>query len=101
MGKVVREIDMTQGHCWPPTLPNIASDNSKTVYAEGFKVVSAGDQYLPHPGPCGNQPPHPVMAIIGSDDVFINLKPVVRDNDILSCGDMAKSQSQTVYINGS
>lgn len=97
MPRVVKQIDPSQGHCWPPTMP--IPNTSTQVYSENIKIVVVGDQYLPHPGGCGSSPTHPVATIVGSPSVFVSNLPIVRDMDPLSCGDIARSQFGSVYCN--
>jgi uncharacterized Zn-binding protein involved in type VI secretion len=99
MALVIRTGDFSLGHCWPPTIPIPTIGSQKQVFAEGRLIIVVGDQYAPHPGPCGPSPTHPVGTIAGSPNVFIGGFPVLRDNDPLNCGDIAKAQGGTVICN--
>jgi uncharacterized Zn-binding protein involved in type VI secretion len=99
MPRVIKDGDLSQGHCWPPTVPAIV-DPSRNVFIGGRRVVILGDLYLPHPGPCGVLPPHPVATAAASNGVFIQGRPVVRDGDFLNCGDVANALEGTVFADG-
>lgn len=99
MQRIIKQGDMSQGHCWPATTPIPNLGQQKKVYINNLPVIVVGDNYNAHPGPCGNQGTHAVATIVGSNNVFVGGLPVVRDGDPLSCGDIAKSQSGDVYCN--
>lgn len=91
-------INITQGHCWPPTIPQLGSQN---VYAENFQVIRVGDAYQQHVPGCTIPPTtHPVIPIMGSPNVFVNNLPVIRDGDPMACGDVADNGSRTIFVNG-
>lgn len=91
-------INLTQGHCWAPTTPNLGS---QTVYVENFPAVRVGDSFIDHTPGCTPIPTtHPVIPIMGSQTVFVNNLPLVRDGDPMACGDVADNGSFTVYADG-
>jgi uncharacterized Zn-binding protein involved in type VI secretion len=102
MPGIVTEIDPSQGHCWPPTLPNTGALQNQTVFIRNKKIVTFGDQYNPHTPACTSPPTtHNVVAsIMSSPSVFINRIPVIRDGDLLSCGDAADSLGASVFADG-
>lgn len=100
MPRIIRQGDNSLGHCWPPTAPIPSLGLQRKVFSEGLPIIVVGDSYLPHPGPCGNQPPHPVATFTGSENVFIGGLPIVRDGDPLDCGDVANTLGGSVFCNG-
>tara|TARA_R110000772_G_scaffold31584_1_gene77831 strand:+ start:656 stop:958 length:303 start_codon:yes stop_codon:yes gene_type:complete len=94
---IVKDGDPSLGHCWPPTTPIAVNAAVAGVFVDGRTPVVVGDAYNIHPGPCGVVPTHPVLTAVGSLTVFIGNMPVVRDTDLLSCGDIAKSLAGTVF----
>ena len=103
MPLVVKDKDLTQGHCWAPTLPNSTALINTTVFMENEKILVFGDQYFNHIPGCTYPGPstHPVFATVAaSPSVFINNLPIIRDGDPLSCGDAADTIGGTVYSDG-
>lgn len=100
MPRIIRQGDTSLGHCWPPTIPIPQVAMQRKVYSQTLPIVVQTDQYLPHPGPCGPIPPHPVGTIIGSPNVFIGGFGILRDGDPLNCGDVANTFEGTVFCNG-
>jgi len=102
MAKIITldPTNLTQGHCWVPTWPQ--SVNRKgSVFVEGRKAMGVGDSFFPHIPSCTVPPTtHPVQAILGSPNVFVEGVPILRDGDPLSCGDVADGGSQNVLANG-
>ena len=104
MPKAVRaRIDFSQGHGWMPSIIDIPSN--LTVFHNGVEVAVVGDQYnmAMHDHPSILIPPHPIFAVIGSPNVFINGRPILRDGDPLNCGDVADVNNaipSNLYING-
>lgn len=91
MPLVVRNGDLSLGHCWPPATA-IATQQT-TVFANNKPVVVVNDLYTPHPGPCGIISPHNVKTVQlgGSTTIFIEVnKRPYREGDLLNCGDVAK-----------
>src|SRR5688500_3845926 len=99
MPRIIKSTDFSQGHCWPPA-PFIRPTGNRTVFTSNLPVAVLGDSYEDHPGPCGNAPTHTPLVIMGSPNVFIQNLPVLRDGDILSCGDVANSLVGSVFVNG-
>lgn len=97
MPLIIRSGDVSQGHCWPPTTP--VPNATTNVFLNNRFPVLVGDLYLIHPGGCGNSPPHVPTVTLGSPNVFINNIPVLRDGDLLSCGDIARSQNGNIFVN--
>src|SRR3990167_8564953 len=89
----------TQGHCWPPTIPTIGSTDT---FVGGFGVVRTEDTFdsVMHTGCTSPPSTHLVKPIQGSNNVFVNNLPVVRDGDPMGCGDVADGGDLTVYVNG-
>lgn len=101
MPKVIVSTDFTTGHCWPPTTGLIGAGNAANIVIEGrAHIVVKTDIFIPHPGPCGIIPTHPVPVTVGSPTVFANGLAVLRDLDPLGCGDIAKSLANSVFIEG-
>jgi uncharacterized Zn-binding protein involved in type VI secretion len=91
-------INLTQGHCWAPTLPQAGSQN---VYVENFPAVRVGDAFIDHTPGCTPIPTtHSVIPVMGSTTVFVNNLPLVRDGDPMACGDVADNGALTVYADG-
>lgn len=100
MPKVIttNPANITQGHCWAPTIPKAGSNN---VFIENFQAVRVGDAFLDHTLGCTPIPTtHSVIPMMGSPNVFVNNLPLVRDGDAMACGDVADHGSFTVYANG-
>ena len=102
MPRVIRiGVDISQGHGWAPT-PCDVPTGDRTVFVNGFPAAAVGDLYnvakhIPPP----LQPPHVGMfAMGGSNSVFVNGRPIHRDGDAISCGDVADNGSNTVFANG-
>ena len=100
MPLIVKELDPTQGHCWP-AVPMKASPGTE-VYIDGQKAIVVGDTSIlgTHGGTCGDTSDHPVIAAAGSPSVFVGGIPVVRDADPMGCGDLADTPFGTVYADG-
>lgn len=94
MPRVIKFGDLTIGTHGERTTVPIPTVTDVTI--DGIAPIVVGDQFLPHTLPL----PHPVIAIIGSPSVFINGKPVVRDGDPTSCGDITDTLYGTVFCNG-
>ena len=76
---------MTAGACSaPPTAINQGSSN-------------VGSGIVPHPRP--KQSPHGGSVSSGSQNVFVNGKPIARIGDPISCGDKIATGSGTVIAN--
>ena len=102
MPGIVTEVDLSQGHCWAPTLPNAGGLQNTNVFIRNKKIVVFGDQYIPHIPGCTSPPTtHNVVAsIMSSPSVFVNRIAVIRDGDLLSCGDAADSLGASVFADG-
>ena len=100
MPRIIRELDLSQGHCWNPTIPEIVINT--TVFSVGRRVVAVGDTYnsILHMGCTIPPTTHNINVVIGSTDVFIQNRPVLRDGDLLSCGDVANALEGNVFVNG-
>lgn len=86
---IIRSTDLTQGHCWAPTLPD-PQTCSQTVFINGLPVVVVGSSYLPHTPGCTAPPTtHPVNTVRGSNTIYIEGRLVTRQGDPLSCGDIS------------
>ena len=73
----------------------IIGPGAPTVIAEGLPVSTMFDDVTPH-----GEPPHAKAVIInGSATVFAMGRPVVRNGDPASCGDVVVSAS-TVIVGG-
>ena len=73
----------------------IIGPGAPTVLAEGAPVSTMFDDVAPH-----GEPPHAKALVInGSATVFAMGRPVVRNGDPASCGDLVKSVS-TVFVGG-
>lgn len=73
----------------------IIGPGAPTVIAEGLPVSCLGDNVTSH-----GEPPHTKAVIIaGSVTVFAMGRPVVRNGDPASCGDLVVSAS-TIIVGG-
>lgn len=100
MPKVIttNPINLTQGHCWAPTIPQ---NGSQDVFVENFPAVRVGDTFVDHVPGCTPIPTtHSVIPLIGSPTIFVNNLPLVRDGDAMACGDVADNGSFTVFADG-
>lgn len=98
LGRIVKSTDITRGHGGPPT--HILNYSVVNVFVDGANPIVIGDTYAPHKGvlnPRSGPTTHPVSVIQGSQTVFINGIPVLREGDQLSCGDIAAVQIGTVF----
>lgn len=98
--------NLTQGHCWPstkPDIPKILGKRTPTVFIHNHAVVLVGDPFNEalHTG-CTTPTPttHPVIPIAGSPTVFVNGIALVRDGDPMGCGDVANGGDFTVFADG-
>ena len=70
-------------HCYPSHKTIKASAD---VLAEGFRVVRVGDAVAPHGGSCSkHRTPHGAKVQAGSASVFLNGKPMAREDDTVEC----------------
>lgn len=102
MPRVIRiGLDISQGHGWLPTTCDIPT-GEHSVFINGVAAAMVGDLYnVAKHVPPPLQPPHVGMfALVGSNSVFFNGKPVHRDGDAISCGDAADNGSPSVFANG-
>jgi uncharacterized Zn-binding protein involved in type VI secretion len=102
---IVTAIHRSEGHCSPTngTYP-IPETCSQTVFIEGAPIVLVGTQYYPHPNDCTTPvpSPHPVTATQGSAVTYVEGRPVVLSDNLLSCGVLAfgpLNRPPTVFSN--
>jgi uncharacterized Zn-binding protein involved in type VI secretion len=102
MPVIITESDLTQGHCWAPTIIEDTSKLYDKVLINNKKVVRFGDKYQNHVPGCTSPPTtHPVIAsLVASPTVFVGGIAVLRDGDPLSCGDVANSLGSNVFSDG-
>jgi uncharacterized Zn-binding protein involved in type VI secretion len=100
MPRIIRQGDLSLGHCWPPTPPIAQGSIQRKVFSENLPIIVQGDMYAPHPGGCGPAPTHNVNTLIGSENVFVGGQAIIRDGDPLSCGDVANTFAGNVFCNG-
>jgi len=99
MPEAVRVGDIQSGHaCHCP--PTNAISGSPDVFTNGSSVVRVGDLYAPHGCPPCLVPIHPVVQATGSSSVFINGSPATRVGDLTTCGSLAVTGSDNVFIGG-
>jgi uncharacterized Zn-binding protein involved in type VI secretion len=91
MSGVVREGDLTQGHCFNPTPP---ASFSSAVTVNGRGVVRYGDSIVTHC--CG-----PVChsgIYIGQHEVTVEGRSIQIKGDPISCGDVCNECSSDVTV---
>ena len=103
MPLIVRDQDITQGHCWSET-PLQAGAN-EAVFVNGRLAIIMGDITIEHDITClahttNPLPNHPIEPAVGSPTVFIGGAPVIRDGDPMKCGDVADTQGGNVFADG-
>lgn len=82
-----KNIDPNLGHGCSPSFCLTDSNQPVTVTIEDQSPILLGDVYEPHsycPGPN-----HFVPTALASLTVFVNDRPLVKEGDILGCGDIA------------
>lgn len=100
MPSIIVEGDMTQGHCWASTPLTKATNRVSNVQAQEKDVLVVGDGALEHSETCSDLTNHPIISIVGSPDIFVNGIAVLRDGDLMGCGDSVDSAGSTVLCNG-
>lgn len=91
MPKALRkDIDLNFGHGCSPSLCLEVENQPLTVTIEGKAPIVFGDKYVDH-FYCPFPVRHPVLTALFSPNITVNGRPLVREFDLLSCGDIAMS----------
>lgn len=101
MPAAARTTDGTTNHA--PCGPGKCSTGSSDVIINGLQAFRVGDKDTPHGIPRGSPPscvPHVTPLDRGSNNVFVNGKPLGRVGDSFSCGIRVASGSNNVIVNG-
>ena len=94
MPGVLRKGDVSQGHGCFPSRPN--QTGSSTTFVDNKPIHRKGDNWLVHQ--CDDNI-HDGILSSGSNTGFVDNKPLGRIGDNISCGDKAKTGSNTVFVN--
>ena len=94
---VMRKGDMSAGHgCYPP---RPSTGGSSNIFVNHIPVHREGDTWPIHAGPPPCYP-HAGTLTTGAQKVQANEKPVAREEDPISCGDMAGQGSPNIFCKG-
>lgn len=83
-----KNIDPNLGHGCSPSLCLEADNNPTTTTFQDAQPVLLGDKYQDH-SYCPVPAVHPVFTVLASPNIFVNDRMLVREGDLLSCGDLA------------
>ena len=92
--KVIRETDLTCGHCYNPTP---AADFSSDVFVNGLGAVRENDPIVPHTWPSIPNTHGGNFQGLGRQ-VFVNGKELIGNGNPVSCGDTTCNGSDNVFV---
>lgn len=95
MPPAIRHTDICKGHgCWGPR-PNI--EGSPDVFINRLGAHRVGDAWAAH---CCGPDCHGSTAMQGSPNVFVNGRPLCREDDLTYCGSpVGATKSPDVFVN--
>lgn len=96
MPPAIRKTDICKGHAdWAPR-PN--DEGSSDVFINNLGAHRKDDHWVTH---CNSAPEcHDSRAAEGSPNVFVNGRPLCRENDKTYCGSpMGLTHSPNVFVN--